>query len=263
MTDLFTPLQLLLPVFFLLLAVFLRFALKGYSYLAHLSVLIAALMVLHALLPAGLWMIVQILVAAGFLVFLGFEIPVLLAARTDPDPARKYLIVLGAEVVGTKPSRSLNYRLNAAQDYLESYPESLCIVSGGKGDKEAISEAECMFRVLTERGIAAERILQEDRSTSTMENLSFSFALIRDCEDLSGCSYCHSHNLVTLFQSDGTDTTCGSSHRSCIRLAETDSHTVLCSDQQMVISRCHSCPGKLVSLIQFYSIDTGLAYLLE
>ena len=178
-----TGLFFLLPLFFLLLAVFLRFALKGYSYLAHLSVLVAGLILLHALLPAGLWRIVQILTAAGFLLFLVFEIPVLLAARTDPDPGRKYLVVLGAEVVGTRPSRSLNYRLNAALAYLEQYPESLCVVSGGKGEKEEISEAECMFRVLTERGIASERILLEDRSTSTMENLSFSFALIRSRGD--------------------------------------------------------------------------------
>jgi uncharacterized SAM-binding protein YcdF (DUF218 family) len=178
-----TGLFILLPLFFLLLAVFLRFALKGYSYLAHLSVLIAGLILLHAFLPAGLWRIVQILTAAGILVFLIFEIPVLLAARTDPNPGRKYLVVLGAEVVGTRPSRSLNYRLNAAQAYLERYPESLCVVSGGKGEKEEISEAECMFRVLTERGIAAERILREDRSTSTMENLSLSFALIRSRGD--------------------------------------------------------------------------------
>ena len=53
-----TGLFILLPLFFLLLAVFLRFALTGYSYLAHLSVLIAGLILLHAFLPAGLWRIV-------------------------------------------------------------------------------------------------------------------------------------------------------------------------------------------------------------
>jgi uncharacterized SAM-binding protein YcdF (DUF218 family) len=174
---------ILLSLFFLLLAVFLRFAMKGYSYLAHTSVLISGLILLHALLPAGLWRIVQILVAVSCLLFLVFELQVLFSARTDPDPERKYLIVLGAEVVGATPSRSLKYRLDAAERYLKRYPDSLCVVSGGKGETEEISEADCMFRVLTRSGIAAERILREDRSTSTMDNLSYSFALIRSRGD--------------------------------------------------------------------------------
>ena len=174
-----TVLKIVPSLFFLLLALYLRYGLHGYSYLAHLSALIAALILLHALLPAGPWRIIRILLLAGFLVFLAFEIPVLLGARTDPDPGRKYLVVLGAQVVGVRPSRSLNYRLEAAGDYLERFPESIAVVSGGKGENEGISEAECMFRVLTEHGIGAERILLEDRSVSTMENLSCSFALIR------------------------------------------------------------------------------------
>ena len=52
-------------------------------------------------------------------------------------------------------------------------------MSGGQGAGEDISEAECMRRYLVKHGIAEERILLEDRSTSTKENLAFSEAVIK------------------------------------------------------------------------------------
>lgn len=70
-------------------------------------------------------------------------------------------------------------RLQAAQKYLKENPEIKCIVSGGKGDDEAMSEAECMRDWLIENGIEKERIFTEDKSTSTRENLEFSKQIIR------------------------------------------------------------------------------------
>ena len=172
-------LPLLLALCFLLLSLILRFVLHGYSYLAHLFVLIAVSILLYTFLPSPFRLVWTILLAAGTLLFLLLEIPVIHGSRTDADPGRKYLVVLGAEVLGTLPSRSLNYRLQAAQAYLKQYPESIVVVSGGKGDREEISEAECMARVLKEAGVDPSRIRKEDRSCSTMENLSFSFELIR------------------------------------------------------------------------------------
>lgn len=88
------------------------------------------------------------------------------------------LIVLGAGVNGTVPSLSLRERLDAAYDYLQEHPNTVCVVSGGQGSGEDITEAECMYRYLTNKGIAPERIIQEDQATSTRENLSYSMALI-------------------------------------------------------------------------------------
>ena len=126
------PLPLVFALCFLLLSLFLRFGLHGYSYLAHLSALIAASILLYAFLSRPFRLIWTLLLAAGALFFLLLEIPVIRGARTDADPGRKYLVVLGAEVLGTRPSRSLNYRLQAARAYLEQYPESIAVVSGGK-----------------------------------------------------------------------------------------------------------------------------------
>ena len=61
---------------------------------------------------------------------------------------------------------------------LAANPEAKAVVSGGQGAGEDISEAECMRRYLSAHGIAPERILIEDRSTSTKENLAFSKAVI-------------------------------------------------------------------------------------
>ena len=99
-------------------------------------------------------------------------------AYGDPGQECRYVIVLGAGVNGSVPSLSLRERIDAAFDYLTTHPDAICIVSGGQGSNEDISEAQCMFNSLTAKGIAPERLWLEDRSTSTRENLRFSMALI-------------------------------------------------------------------------------------
>ena len=90
------------------------------------------------------------------------------------------LIVLGCKVYGEHASRSLRERLDAALIYLEENPNSQCIVSGGMGEGEKISEAECMYRYLTKKGINSSRIIKEDKSTSTRENLRFSKKIMEE-----------------------------------------------------------------------------------
>lgn len=98
---------------------------------------------------------------------------VLIAGGMDgtSEPGGEVLIVLGTTVNGTEPSPMLKQRLDAAVDYLNTYPDAVCIVTGGKGDAENLSEAQCMFNYLTAAGIAADRITMEDRATTTVENL--------------------------------------------------------------------------------------------
>ena len=93
---------------------------------------------------------------------------------TDAD----YVIVLGARVNGAVPSLSLQYRIDAAAQYLLKNEETIVIVSGGQGPDEDISEAEAMRRGLVAQGIEAERIILEDKSASTYENIIFSKKLI-------------------------------------------------------------------------------------
>lgn len=90
------------------------------------------------------------------------------------------VIVLGCRVYGIKPSLMLEERLNAAYDYLKVNPDVKCVVSGGKGHNEDISEAKCMYTYLVNKGIAKERIYLEDQSTSTRENILFSKKIIEE-----------------------------------------------------------------------------------
>lgn len=100
------------------------------------------------------------------------------AARTEPSE-NATVVILGCKVYGERPSIMLTERMDAAISYLDAYPESVCIVSGGQGHDETISEAECMYIYLTGHGISPDRIYKEDQSTSTRENLAFSYEIIR------------------------------------------------------------------------------------
>ena len=84
------------------------------------------------------------------------------------------VIVLGCQVRGETPSIMLENRLDTALETLNEYPDTVCVVSGGKGKGEDISEAEAMRRYLTENGIPESRIINEDKSKNTRENISFS-----------------------------------------------------------------------------------------
>ena len=89
------------------------------------------------------------------------------------------VIVLGAGVNGETPSLMLQSRINAAAEYLNAHPDIPAVLSGGQGNGENITEAECMRRQLTAMGIGESRLLLEERSTSTAENFAFSKELLR------------------------------------------------------------------------------------
>ncbi len=88
------------------------------------------------------------------------------------------VIVLGCRVYRTSPSLMLTERLDAAYEYLCEHPKTVCILSGGKGNGEDISEALCMYNYLTKKGVDESRLYLEDKSTSTRENLLYSREII-------------------------------------------------------------------------------------
>ena len=107
-----------------------------------------------------------------------------IAARHEPEKNKDYLIVLGC---GLKPDGTptplLQGRLDRALDFCkrqfnETGKELTFITSGGQGPDEVISESAAMKRYLTEHGVPAERILEEDRSTDTFENMKNSKEII-------------------------------------------------------------------------------------
>lgn len=98
----------------------------------------------------------------------------------DNSKTADYLLILGAGLKGDQVSLTLASRMKVGINYLKKYRETKVIVSGGKGIGEKISEAEAMRRYLLQNGINKERIIKEERSTSTMENFQFSKEIISD-----------------------------------------------------------------------------------
>ncbi len=88
-----------------------------------------------------------------------------------------YAIVLGAGLEGDKVSKRLEIRLKGAIKELKGNNIPI-IVSGGQGEDELISEAQAMCNYLVENGISEDRIIIEDQSTSTRENIALSNRLI-------------------------------------------------------------------------------------
>lgn len=105
-------------------------------------------------------------------------------------------VVLGCQVKGEKPSRILGERIDAAFAYLQSHPEAVAVLSGGQGENEGISEAECMYRELTARGIEGDRLYREDGSTNTPTNLKNSCAILE--EVLGGSNWEESREIALI-----------------------------------------------------------------
>ncbi|QNU05839.1 YdcF family protein [Peribacillus butanolivorans] len=117
-----------------------------------------------------------------------------------PEDA-SYLIVLGARVKGTVPSLSLQY--------LKANKNTIAIVSGGKGPGEDISEAQAMQQELINQGIEEARIIMEDKSTTTIENIAYSKDLIPNptATGLIVANDFHIYRAVEMAKSVGLDMT--------------------------------------------------------
>jgi len=83
------------------------------------------------------------------------------------------VIVLGCQVKGHNPGNLLRHRLDAAVDTMNKYPAAICIVAGGQGPDEIVQEAVVMKKYMAENGIDPDRIFEEDKSSSSYENLIF------------------------------------------------------------------------------------------
>ncbi len=133
--------------------------------------------------------VVKIFFTLGVLVFVGIEGWIIWTSfNSVPIEQNDFIIVLGAQVRGETPSLTLQYRLDSAYEYLEENPQTLAILSGGQGPDEGISEAEAMRRYLVDKGISEERLILEDKSTNTEENLKYSFEIIENIKEESKVS---------------------------------------------------------------------------
>lgn len=131
--------------------------------------------------PGWLKFAVLAIVLVGVFCFSLICSHVISGMRTSARKNLDYVVVLGAHVKGEVPSRALELRLKAALKYARENENTILILSGGQGLGEDITEAKCMENYLSAHGISRDRLVLEEKSTSTKENLKFS-------DELTGCS---------------------------------------------------------------------------
>lgn len=129
--------------------------------------------VLLRMAQAGLAVLVLSLAAVEFWV-------IRIGQRDDAAQPADAVLVLGAGVNGTTPSLALQTRIDAAEAYLKANPGIPAVLSGGQGAGEDISEAQAMFDALTARGIDPARLILEEQSANTRQNLKNSLPLLEE-----------------------------------------------------------------------------------
>ena len=165
--------------FYFLIGFYSRFGLSiQWIWLVAGIALIAAGLLTSVPVPRWLRYAWRTALIAGLALLVVLEGFVISGMNTTAPPGMDYLLVLGASVYADGPSPALTRRVNAVMDCLDQHPDAVIISSGGQGRNEPISEAQCIRDELIKRGVDPGRILMEDKSTNTQENMEFSKALI-------------------------------------------------------------------------------------
>jgi len=120
------------------------------------------------------------LILVGVLVFGALLGAVLHGSYDHVEGEPKVMVVLGCQVKPWGPSILLQDRINKAAEYLQDHPDVIVVASGGQGQDEHISEAQAIYDGLVEQGIDESRILQEDQSYNTIQNLRNSMELLEE-----------------------------------------------------------------------------------
>lgn len=129
-------------------------------------------MMLYILVPViAFFLIVEMIIFSGF-----FEKP-----KEEP----KYIVVLGTTVYEHGPCYLLRQRLEEAAKWAERYPDAKIIVSGGQGEAEPFTEGSEMKRYLVDKlKVADNRILVEEASLNTYENMTFSGCILEKEDEM-------------------------------------------------------------------------------
>jgi uncharacterized SAM-binding protein YcdF (DUF218 family) len=137
-------------------------------------------MIIHKLeAEGGFHFLILMVVVIGLSMFTYIECALILHAYRRAEQGMDYIIVLGAQLRGTSLSKTLQKRLDTAAAYMKNNPNTIAIVSGGSKKKEYLTEAEAMRQYLLKNGIHQNRIMKEDKSKNTFENILYSKSLLK------------------------------------------------------------------------------------
>ena len=117
-------------------------------------------------------------VCMAVIVFIGFLF--IFGSTDNAKYDEDVVIVLGAGIHGEQVSVPLSRRLDEAVEYNTKNPGAIIVVCGGQGFQEDITEALAMERYLVSKCVPQEKILKEEKSTSTYENFLFAREILGD-----------------------------------------------------------------------------------
>ncbi|MFQ6397649.1 YdcF family protein [Nocardia sp. KC 131] len=153
----------------------------GIALLVPYVLLVAAIVTEHPWLVVVFASLVTVISYLSF-VFLNFLLYSLFYGRLPYKRGMDAIVVHGSGLIGAGVPPLLASRLDRAiQVYraeVASGRHPLLITSGGKGSDEAVSEASAMAGYLVDKGVPADSIVQEGRSTTTHENLLYTKELL-------------------------------------------------------------------------------------
>ena len=129
-------------------------------------------------LPLRLPVSLVTICGAGLVIMLVLQILIIGKVPQVAESDLEYLIVVGAPVRGEKPGHTLRLRLDKAAEYGLQNPETILVLSGGRISEGGGTEAEAMKQYLLDKGLPEERLVLEQRSVSTVENIAYSRILI-------------------------------------------------------------------------------------
>lgn len=130
--------------------------------------------------------IIPLVLVYLLMVFLNFLTVSILYQFNHPKYNQDYIIVLGAGLInGETVSPLLARRIDKAIQFYQlqlkaNGKHAKLLMSGGQGSDEKVPEAVAMRNYAVSQGIPLEDILTEERSTTTLENMRFSKAVIEE-----------------------------------------------------------------------------------
>lgn len=118
------------------------------------------------------------------LLFLVVETIILSAFFEKPKEEPGYIIVLGTTVYEDGPCYLLRQRLKEAVKWADTYEDAKIVVTGGQGETEPFTEGSEMKRYLVEElGVLEERIIVEEASVNTYENMKFTGEILESADE--------------------------------------------------------------------------------
>lgn len=159
----------------ILYSVFTAFKMKFNSGIVLTAISGTALLlfgIFYDTLSSLLWFDIVFFVSIGTVLLL-ISIIACYSLRDSDTGDEDAVIVLGSGLKGDIIGRQLKSRLDKAAEYCKKNASALIVVSGGQGSGETVTEAFAMERYLTGKGIDEQKIIKEDRSTSTYTNLEY------------------------------------------------------------------------------------------